>query len=100
MLNALERYFPEGVRWTRPAGGLFLWVILPEHLNTTELLAEAIAERVAFVPGAPFHPDGSGQNTMRLNFSYMPPEKIEEGIKRLGRVLERALSQHVTLASR
>lgn len=89
MLEALERYFPAGVHWTRPQGGLFLWVILPEHVDAAEVLTAAIQEKVAFVPGAPFHPDGSGHNTMRLNFSYMGPEKIEEGIKRLGRVLER-----------
>ncbi len=100
MLHALERYSPEGVRWTRPAGGLFLWVILPEHLDATEVLQEALKEKVAFVPGGPFHPDGSGHNTMRLNFSYMPPEKIEEGVKRLGRVLERALSRQADLAVR
>jgi 2-aminoadipate transaminase len=89
MLEALARYFPAGVHWTRPQGGLFLWVILPEHVDAAEVFTAAIQEKVAFVPGAPFHPDGSGHNTMRLNFSYMGPEKIEEGIKRLGRVLER-----------
>ena len=89
MLDALERYFPDGVRWTHPQGGLFLWVILPEHLDAAEVLKEAIQEKVAFVPGVAFYADGSGRNTMRLNFSFMTAEKIEEGIKRLGRVLER-----------
>lgn len=89
MLHALERYFPKGVHWTHPQGGLFLWVILPEHLNASEVLKEAIQEKVAFVPGVAFYADGSGQNTLRLNFSYMTPDKIEEGIKRLARVLER-----------
>lgn len=89
MLHALERYFPKGVHWTHPQGGLFLWVILPEHLDASEVLKEAIQEKVAFVPGVAFYADGSGQNTLRLNFSYMTPDKIEEGIKRLARVLER-----------
>lgn len=94
MLRALERSFPQGVRWTRPQGGLFLWVILPEPLDASEILAAAIEEeRVAFVPGAVFFPDGSGRNTLRLNFSYMSPEKIEEGIKRLARVLERFVAR-------
>lgn len=92
MFRALERYFPEEVHWTRPQGGLFLWVVLPERLNAAHVLQQAIKERVAFVPGAAFHPDGTGQNTMRLNFSNATPEKIEEGIKRLGKVLKEILS--------
>ncbi|OGS33727.1 MAG: aminotransferase, partial [Elusimicrobia bacterium RIFOXYA2_FULL_69_6] len=70
MLEALERYMPEGVTWTRPEGGLFLWVRLPEHMNADELFFEAIKENVAYVIGSAFHCDGGGQNTMRLNFSY------------------------------
>ncbi len=92
MLTALERYFPEGVHWTRPQGGLFLWVTLPEEMDAAELLREAVKEKVAFVPGTAFYADGGGQNTMRLNFSNATPEQIEEGILRLGRVIERALS--------
>ena len=89
MLSALARHFPRGVRWTRPQGGLFLWVTLPKGFDTTALLDEAIREKVAFVPGAAFYPCGGGEETMRLNFSYAPPEVIEEGIKRLARVIER-----------
>ncbi|MCS6903007.1 MAG: PLP-dependent aminotransferase family protein [Candidatus Bipolaricaulota bacterium] len=92
MLRALERYFPPEVHWTRPQGGLFLWVVLPEHLDAAQVLQEAVKERVAFVPGRAFYPDGTGHNTMRLNFSNAAPEKIEEGIKRLGRVLKETLS--------
>jgi 2-aminoadipate transaminase len=89
MLAALERYFPEEVQWTRPAGGLFLWAWLPEGMDTAELLKIAVdTQRVAFVPGHAFYPDGSGKNTMRLNFSNASPEKIEEGIRRLGAVLK------------
>lgn len=100
MLDALERYFPEGIRWTHPQGGLFLWVILPEDLDASEILKEAIKEKVAFVPGVAFYADGSGRNTMRLNFSYMTPDKIEEGIKRLARVLERFVARPAVAATR
>jgi 2-aminoadipate transaminase len=90
MLRALDRHAPPGVRWTRPGGGLFLWATLPEGFDTLKLLDEAIAEKVAFVPGAAFYPCGGGERSMRLNFSYAPPDVIEEGIKRLSRVIERA----------
>ncbi|HEX5855880.1 MAG TPA: PLP-dependent aminotransferase family protein, partial [Thermoanaerobaculia bacterium] len=89
MLRALDRHAPPGVRWTRPHGGLFLWVTLPKGSDTMALLDEAIREKVAFVPGAAFYPCGGGDETMRLNFSYAPPDVIEEGIKRLARVIER-----------
>lgn len=87
MLAALERYAPPGVRWTHPQGGLFLWVTLPEGSDSAALLARALQEKVAFVPGAPFYPCGGGERTFRLNFSYCKPEVIEEGIRRLGRVM-------------
>ncbi|MBI4640348.1 MAG: PLP-dependent aminotransferase family protein [Candidatus Tectomicrobia bacterium] len=96
MLAALDRYFPPGVYWTKPQGGLFIWVTLPELLNAAELLRAAIAEQVAFVPGSAFFADGSGQNTMRLNFSNAAPEKIEEGVRRLGTVVHRALLASAT----
>jgi 2-aminoadipate transaminase len=89
MLSALARHFPRGVRWTRPQGGLFLWVTLPKGFDTTALLDEAIREKVAFVPGAAFYPCGGGEETMRLNFSYAPPDVIEEGIRRLSEVIKR-----------
>jgi 2-aminoadipate transaminase len=91
MLRALARHFPPQVRWTRPQGGLFLWVTLPEGLDSAVLLEEALAEKVAFVPGKPFSPGGGGARNFRLNFSYCTPERIEEGIRRLGRLLERRL---------
>jgi len=87
MLGAMERYFPEGVAWTRPAGGLFVWARMPEHVDSDQLLAAAVKEKVAFVPGHAFYPDGRGRNAMRLNFSNAKPEQIEEGIKRLGKVM-------------
>jgi 2-aminoadipate transaminase len=95
ILAALEKHMPPGVRWTKPQGGLFIWAVLPEHVDTTEILREAIEERVAFVPGSPFYDDGSGKNTMRLNFSNATPEKIEEGISRLGNVVRRVLARTV-----
>ncbi|MCX5794222.1 MAG: PLP-dependent aminotransferase family protein [Elusimicrobia bacterium] len=88
MLQALERYMPEGVTWTKPEGGLFLWVRLPEHMNADELFSEAIKENVAYVIGSAFHCDGGGQNTMRLNFSYPTEEQIDEGMKRLAKVVK------------
>jgi 2-aminoadipate transaminase len=88
MLAAMDRFFPPEVHWTHPEGGLFLWATVPEWLDTTTLLKTAIEEeQVAFVPGTSFFPCGGGQNTMRLNFSNATPEKIQEGISRLGRVL-------------
>jgi 2-aminoadipate transaminase len=87
MLTALDYYFPPGITWTRPQGGLFLWVTLPETLDSIAILEKAIDNKVAFVPGTAFYPGGGGQNTMRLNFSNAQPEQIETGIRRLGEVL-------------
>jgi 2-aminoadipate transaminase len=87
MLAALEEHFPPEITFTRPGGGLFLWVELPDDMNARELLARALEERVAFVPGECFFPAGGHQNTLRLNFSAMPEERITEGIRRLGSVL-------------
>lgn len=93
MLAALERHMPDGVDWTRPEGGMFVWMTLPKGLDAAELLAEALRSvRVAFVPGAAFYADGSGRNTLRLNFSSPGPEQIEEGITRLGQVLRAAMA--------
>ena len=88
MLDALEEFMPEGVKWTHPKGGLFLWATLPEYMDATQILKPAIAEKVAFVPGTSFHPNGGGKNTMRLNFSMPTPEKITIGMERLGRVIK------------
>jgi 2-aminoadipate transaminase len=93
MLAALDRDFPPGIQWTRPAGGLFLWVTLPPELDTTLLLEKAIIEQVAYVPGSAFDPSGGSRNTFRLNFSNARPEDIEAGIRRLGRVIEQALAE-------
>ena len=88
MLKALARHMPEGVRWSRPAGGMFVWVSLPDGYDTTAMLAVALErERVAFVPGRAFFYDGSGANYMRLNFSLMHEDRIDQGIARLARVI-------------
>ncbi len=87
MLGAMDAYFPPGVEWTHPEGGLFLWGILPENLSSADVLKSAVEQKVAFVPGSPFYPAGGGHNTMRLNFSNATPDKIREGISRLGRVI-------------
>lgn len=99
MLNTMEQYFPAEVRWTRPAGGLFLWVTTPESINTAELLKDAIAQKVAFVPGYSFHPNGGGHNTMRLNFSNAKDDMIVEGIRRLSVALKQRLVHHSAVFS-
>ena len=93
MLDALKSYFPPGVKWTHPLGGMFLWVTLPNGMDATELLPKAVEKMVAFVPGGPFHANGGGENTMRLNFSNAQPDQIREGIYRLGQVLKEVLAQ-------
>jgi len=91
MLEALKAHFPAGVRWTKPEGGMFLWVELPAHLNTTKMLPDAINAKVAFVPGAPFFAPSLAttrpQNFMRLNFSNQTPERIALGIQKLAEVI-------------
>ena len=87
MLAAMDRHFPQSVRWTRPQGGLFLWATLPQGIDSAKVLEEALRNKVAFVPGAAFFPRGGGAETLRLNFSYCTPDRIEEGIRRLGEVL-------------
>jgi 2-aminoadipate transaminase len=87
MLDSLAKYFPVGVRWTKPEGGMFLWVELPPQLNTAQLLPAAIEAKVAFVPGAPFFANERPQNFLRLNFSNTTPERIDLGIKTLAEVI-------------
>jgi len=97
MLAAMDRYFPPEVDWTQPKGGLFLWGILPKYLDAADVLEAAVEKKVAFVPGEPFHPTGGGKNTMRINFSNATPEKIEEGIFRLGKVLAEKVGKKVAV---
>lgn len=88
MIRAIERHFPEETYWTKPEGGLFLWVELPAGLVGAELLKDAIRQQVAFVPGAPFFAEDERHNFIRLNFSNSTPERIVEGIKRIGKVIK------------
>ena len=91
MVNSIEEYFPEGVICTKPEGGMFLWVTLPEGVSSMELFDLAIKENVAFVPGEAFYADDPEINTMRLNFSNSDEKSIVEGIKRLSNALEKIL---------
>ncbi len=88
MLKAMQEFFPAGVTWTKPEGGMFLWVTLPAHIDSNELLQRAIQSKVAFVPGEPFYAGVTPQtNTLRLSFVTVPEEKIREGIATLGRLI-------------
>ena len=87
MVAAIARHFPSGIRHTRPSGGLFLWVELPPHVNARDVLVRSLTKNVAFVPGGSFFPNGGHENTLRLNYSNMPEERIDDGIRRLGEVL-------------
>ncbi|WP_297518945.1 PLP-dependent aminotransferase family protein [Thermococcus sp.] len=88
MLEALEEYMPEGVEWTRPDGGMFIWLTLPEGINTKMMLEKAVSKGVAYVPGEAFFAHRDVKNTMRLNFTYVPEETIREGVRRLAEVIE------------
>ena len=87
MLDALQAYFPAGTSWTRPEGGMFIWVTLPSHIDTMQLLGEAVEQKVAFVPGAPFYANNPQSNTLRLSFVTVPPEKIREGVRNLAKLI-------------
>ena len=89
MLKALKKHMPKGVKWTKPEGGLFLWIKLPKNMSANELFPKAIEEKVAYVVGSAFHCDGKGQNTMRINFSYPSEAQIEEGILRLATMIKK-----------
>lgn len=86
MLQALAKHLPPGSAWSRPQGGLFLWTRFPEGVDTGAMLVEAAQEKVAYVPGTAFHANGNGANCLRLSFSSTDPARIEEGVRRLGRV--------------
>jgi DNA-binding transcriptional MocR family regulator len=92
MLSAMADLMPEGTTWTVPGGGLFVWANLPDGLDSKAMMPRAIAARVAYVPGTGFYADGTGTGSMRLNFSFPPPERIHEGIRRLATVMEQELA--------
>ncbi len=91
MLDALEKYMPDQVRWSKPIGGMFLWLTLPERIDTKDIFMTAIEHDVAYVIGRPFHCDRSGGNTMRLNYSFPSVEQIKKGIQRLSEAIKAAL---------
>jgi len=88
MLQEMENHFPEGMKWTKPEGGLFLWVELPNKMSSSQLFQKAIEQKVAYVHGKPFYPHGENDNTLRLNFSNATHETISEGIRRLAKVIK------------
>ncbi|RSM48822.1 GntR family transcriptional regulator [Actinoplanes sp. ATCC 53533] len=92
LLDALSDLMPAGTTWTRPGGGLFVWANLPEGLDSKAMMPRAIAARVAYVPGTGFYADGTGRANLRLNFSFPPPDRIREGVRRLAGVMEQELA--------
>lgn len=87
IVTSIDTYFPGNIQYIKPSGCLFIWITLPSDIDAKVILEEAIAHRVAFVPGGSFFPNGGHEKTMRLNFSTMNDDKIVEGMKRLGAVL-------------
>jgi 2-aminoadipate transaminase len=100
MLDSLAEQFPREAEWTHPQGGLFIWATLPEYIDTTDLLARALEEHVAFVPGRAAFMDGRGGSSMRLNFSGVDEEAIREGVRRLGEVVHEQVDLYGTLTGR
>ena len=91
MIKTIEEEFPEGVKWTHPEGGLFMWVTLPEYMNATEMMKKCIENNVAYVPGEAFYPGRTKANNFRLNYSNMDEDRIVEGVKRLASVIKSEL---------
>jgi len=100
MLDALADHFPPQAEWTRPGGGLFIWATLPEFIDTTDLLARALRDNVAFVPGEAAFLDGRGRSSMRLNFSGCDEQQIREGVRRIGEVVTEQVALYGTLTGR
>ncbi|MEA2212847.1 MAG: 2-aminoadipate transaminase [Solirubrobacteraceae bacterium] len=100
MLDALAEHFPREAEWTRPQGGLFIWATLPDYIDTTDLLARALSEQVAFVPGRAAYVDGRGAASMRLNFSGVQASAIREGVRRIGEVVREQVAMYDTLTGR
>jgi len=87
MLDIMRRELPEGCKFTDPQGGLFTWIELPAHMNAKDLSMKCLEEKVAFVTGTGFYPNGGHENTLRLNYSNMPEERIVEGMTKLCRII-------------
>jgi 2-aminoadipate transaminase len=97
MLDTMAEHFPREATWTHPQGGLFIWATLPDYIDTTDLLARALQENVAFVPGRAAFLDGRGGSSMRLNFSGVTEDEIREGIRRIGEVIREQVAMYGTL---
>jgi 2-aminoadipate transaminase len=97
MLDAMAEHFPREAEWTHPQGGLFIWATMPDYIDTTDLLARALQEKVAFVPGRAAYLDGRGGSSMRLNFSGVPEAAIREGVRRIGEVVSEQVAMYGTL---
>jgi len=97
MIASLEKHFPRQATWTRPEGGLFVWATLPDYIDTEDLLAKALRQNVAFVPGRAAYIDERGHNSMRLNFSGVGDDEIREGVRRIGKVVEEQVNLYETL---
>jgi 2-aminoadipate transaminase len=97
MLDALDEHLPREATWTRPNGGLFIWARLPDYIDTTDLLARALREDVAFVPGRAAYLDGRGGSEMRLNFSGVSEDDIREGVRRIGKIVREQVALYSTL---
>lgn len=95
-LEALAAHFPAGATWTRPGGGFYVWVTLPEGLDSAAMLPRAVTQRVAYVPGTAFYADGFGSRNLRLSYCYPTPERIREGVRRLATVLDEELELRAT----
>lgn len=96
MLDALAEYMPPNSTWTKPAGGFFVWVTLPEGLDSQAMLPRAVTARVAYTPGTAFYADGLGSRNVRLSFCYPPAERIREGVRRFADVVNHELELHAT----
>ncbi|MBC8632044.1 PLP-dependent aminotransferase family protein [[Eubacterium] tenue] len=97
MLSTIKEYFPEGIEYTHPEGGLFTWIELPSHLDARKIMEKCLENNVAYVPGGSFFPNGGKENTFRLNYSNMSDEKIVEGVKRLAEALNEALLENANI---
>jgi DNA-binding transcriptional MocR family regulator len=95
MLESLDSYFPKAARWTKPKGGFYVWVTLPPEIDTKAMMPRAIVAKVAYVPGTAFYADGFGSWSMRLSYCYPTPERIREGVKALGHVVEQELERRI-----
>ncbi|MDD5502947.1 MAG: PLP-dependent aminotransferase family protein [Candidatus Thermoplasmatota archaeon] len=96
MINAMKKYFPEEAKYNVPKGGMFVWVRLPKDINVRDMVPRAIQEKIAYVPGDAFYTTGEGKNCMRLNYTNASDEQIEEGIKRLGKIMKEELAKTKT----